>query len=68
MVPAALAILEEVSNGVTLHCSVESLDWIAYFLAGLDCPLIVHQPPELREALQRLATKIATMATSKDDG
>lgn len=67
LVPPALATLEEVPNGVVLHCYVENLDWIAYFLAGLDCPLIVRQPAELREALQRLATKIATVATSKDD-
>jgi len=62
IVPPALATLEQTPNGVALRCYVNRLDWIAHFLAGLNCPLVVRQPPELREALQRLAGKIAEMA------
>ncbi len=51
LVPSALATLEQTPGGVVLRCYVEHLDWIARFLAGLGCPLIVRQPPELREAL-----------------
>ena len=62
LVPSTLATLEQVTGGVVFRCYVERLDWIARFLAGLGCPLIVRQPPELREALQRLAQEIARMA------
>lgn len=62
LVPSTLATLEQASGGVVLRCYVEHLDWIARFLAGLGCPLIVRQPPELRETFQRLAQEIARMA------
>lgn len=63
MVPPALATLEQAADGVVLRCYVSHLEWIAHFLAGLDCPLVVRQPSELREALQRLAEKIIRIAT-----
>ena len=62
-VPPAVAVLEEVADGVTFSCYVANLDWIAYVLAGLRCPLIVRQPTELREALQRLAQHVTSLAT-----
>ncbi len=61
-VPPALATLEQAPDGVVLRCYVGNLDWIAHFLAGLGFPLVVRQPSELREALQRLAEEIAKMA------
>lgn len=61
-VPAAMALLEPVPEGVVLRCHAENLDWIAHFLVGLGFPLIVRQPPELRDALRRLAAEIATTA------
>ena len=62
VVPPALAILEEVENGVSFRCYVEDLDWIAYVLLGLDCSFIVQQPPELRDALRRLAQTATKLA------
>jgi predicted DNA-binding transcriptional regulator YafY len=62
LVPSTLATLEQAPEGIILRCYVEHLDWIARFLASLGCTLIVRQPPELREALQRLAQEIARMA------
>lgn len=62
MVPPALATLEEVPGGVLLRCYAGSLDWIAYILAGLHCPLTIRQPPELHDAMLRLAGKIAALA------
>ena len=35
---------------------------LAYKLAGLGLPLIVHQPPELRDELRRLARHTAWLA------
>jgi predicted DNA-binding transcriptional regulator YafY len=62
IVPPALATLEQTSSGVVLRCYVNRLEWIAHLLAGLDCPLVVRQPPELREALRQLARKITMIA------
>jgi predicted DNA-binding transcriptional regulator YafY len=62
VVPPALALLEEDERGVSFRCHVEDLDWIAYVLLGLDCSLIVRQPPELRDALWRLAQEATKMA------
>ena len=62
VVPPALATLEQAPNGVVLRCYVNNLDWIAHFLAGLQCSMVIHQPPELREAMLRLAQKITEIA------
>jgi predicted DNA-binding transcriptional regulator YafY len=66
IVPPALATLEQTPNGVALRCYVNRLDWIAHLLVGLNCPLVVRQPPELREAFQQLAQKITEMAQRID--
>jgi predicted DNA-binding transcriptional regulator YafY len=62
LIPPTLATLDESPGGVILRCYVQSLDWFAHFLAGLNCPLTVHQPAELRTALARLAEKTARLA------
>ncbi len=62
MVPPALATLEQAPEGVVLRCYVDHLDWIAHFLAGLNCPLNIRQPAELRQSLKSLAEKIHTLA------
>ncbi len=62
VVPPALAILEECNEGVTFRCYVHDLNWMAYVLLGLGCPLIVRQPPELRDALRRLAQEATKLA------
>jgi predicted DNA-binding transcriptional regulator YafY len=65
-VPAAMGQLEPVDGGVLLRCHVESLDWAARFLAGLGVPMVVRQPPQLRDSLRRLAEEIAEMAARED--
>lgn len=63
-VPPALATLEPLGEErVLLCCSDEDLDRTAHFVAGLGCPFTVRQPPELREALRRLAERIAAALT-----
>jgi predicted DNA-binding transcriptional regulator YafY len=57
-VPPSMAMLEHDPEGVILRCYVEDLDWVARFLVGLGWPLVVRRPPELREALRRLAVEI----------
>jgi predicted DNA-binding transcriptional regulator YafY len=61
-VPPAMAVLDQESEGVSFRCYVDHLDWVAYILAGLSCPLLIRQPVELRDAMRRLAQEIATNA------
>ncbi len=69
-VPAAMATLETVPGGVLLRCHVENLDWVARLLVGLGFRMLVRRPPELRDALGRLAEEIAEAArrSNGDDG
>jgi predicted DNA-binding transcriptional regulator YafY len=57
----ALATLEESADGVLMRCYVDRLEWIAYILAGLDCPLVIREPAELHDALAKLAVRIARL-------
>jgi predicted DNA-binding transcriptional regulator YafY len=57
-VPSAMATLEPTADGVWLRCYVQYLDWFAGFLAEIGCPIQIHRPPELLDALQRLANNI----------
>lgn len=62
LIPPAFATLEDVPAGVLLRCYVESLDWMARFLAGLECPKSILRPQELRDALRRLAVELQELA------
>lgn len=61
-VPPAVALLEQESEGVSFRCYVDNLDWMAYLLAGLRCPLIIREPAELRDAMRRLAQDLTANA------
>ena len=61
-VPRAMATLEPVADGVLMRCKVQRFSWFAPFLAGLRCELVVHDPPELRDALRQLAEDVLNMA------
>ena len=61
-VPSALAMLEPVEGGVLLRCYVNELDWMAAVLASLRCPLVIHEPAELRAALAQLARDMLQLA------
>jgi predicted DNA-binding transcriptional regulator YafY len=58
----AFATLEEAPGGVLMRCEAANLEYAAHALAGFDCPVVVRRPPELREALHRLAAKVAALA------
>ena len=62
-VPPTEGILEQLPDGVLLRLGADSLDWAAHYLAGLDCRFTVRRPPELREALRRLASQLAEDAS-----
>jgi predicted DNA-binding transcriptional regulator YafY len=61
-IPATLATLHPHADGVRLHGFADDLDRLAYTLAGLRCPLIIVQPPELRAHLLALADHIRDIA------
>lgn len=65
MIPPALAILEQETDGVKLLCYTNNLDWVAHMLVGLCCSLSIRQPPELRDALRRLAQRVSALAEYK---
>ena len=64
-VPATFATLEETENGVLLRAYDADLDHTARFLVGLGCPFQVLDPPELRDALARLAAVIQRAVTDQ---
>jgi predicted DNA-binding transcriptional regulator YafY len=66
--PPAIAAFEEVSDGVLLRCTTDSPQWLARILASLECDFVVHEPPELREALRELGNRLlATAALNQTD-
>ena len=62
MVSPTLALLEPEEHGVAFRAYVSNLDWIAYELAGLCCPFVIRNPPELRDSMRKLAERIVGMA------
>ena len=51
MIPRAVGKPRQVEGGVALRAYVQNLDRFAYFLAQVDCPVQVLQPPEARRCL-----------------
>ncbi|MDP9455324.1 MAG: transcriptional regulator [Actinobacteria bacterium] len=62
-----LASLEETEGGVLMRCTTGNLDGMARVVAGLFYPLVVRNPPELRDALKRHATEVAALAERTED-
>ncbi|MEZ4677779.1 MAG: WYL domain-containing protein [Caldilineaceae bacterium] len=58
MIPRVMGLPEQTADGVILRCHVQNLDWFAYFLAQLECPVHVLRPTEAREAIQQLANRM----------
>ena len=62
MIPRAMGLPEECGDSIQLCCHVQDLDWFAYFLARLEWPVQIVNPPEARAAVCRLAERIAKIA------
>lgn len=56
--------LTPTTTGVLLQEQYDDIESMARYLMALDLPFIVHQPPELREALQRLGERMIQIATA----
>jgi predicted DNA-binding transcriptional regulator YafY len=61
-IPPGSAIIKQEAGGVLVQLRVDRLDWMARTLMLMECPFIVRQPPELRDALRQLAAEAAAMA------
>jgi predicted DNA-binding transcriptional regulator YafY len=57
-------MVEGHNGGTTLRCAREKLEPFAAMLLTLGCSIVVHQPQELIQAFDRLATRAAQVVTS----
>jgi predicted DNA-binding transcriptional regulator YafY len=57
--PATLAELMPEDEQTLLRMRVNSLDWMAGVLAGLECSFEIRKPPELRASVGALAGRLA---------
>ncbi|MER7081726.1 helix-turn-helix transcriptional regulator, partial [Saccharopolyspora kobensis] len=65
-VPPQVAKVEDAEDGwCTLTAGGNDLHWLAMHIAALDLETEVLDPPELREAAQRLAQRLTAMAAPK---
>ncbi|HSE82086.1 MAG TPA: YafY family protein [Gaiellaceae bacterium] len=60
-IPATLGQLAAEGGATVLRMNVESLDWMANFLAGLGCGFTIRRPDELRASVRDLAARLATV-------
>jgi len=70
LVPTAYATREETPRGVLARVQMQDqrdVGRLAHFLAGLGCPLVIHQPSALRDALRRLARHTAWLADRTEE-
>lgn len=65
--PQTLATLELIEEGVLLRCWAGSLEWFALILLGLNYPMKIRQPAELRDVLRDLAKRSHAIADSSED-
>jgi predicted DNA-binding transcriptional regulator YafY len=62
-IPAAYGSFTETTDGVLFACETDDIDYMARYLMALNLPFTIHNPPELREALLRLAEQMTQIAT-----
>jgi predicted DNA-binding transcriptional regulator YafY len=71
-IPSSYGSLKATPTGILFEGRSDNLDHTARYLMALNLPFVIHNPPELREALLRLAeqmTQIAlTQLPAKDNG
>jgi predicted DNA-binding transcriptional regulator YafY len=60
-----MGTLEETRRGVLFRTQADALDYMARFLVQLDCPFRIEHPPELRDAVRKLAKQISRYARHK---
>ncbi len=63
--PASYGSLTATPTGVLFQGQYEDLRGMARYLVALDLPFVIHQPPELRQALRCLAEEMMQIATAQ---
>jgi hypothetical protein len=64
MIHPAVGVLERAKNDTLLRIGGDDLDWIARYLASLDCRFTILDPPELVDAVRALAARLAEDAAA----
>jgi predicted DNA-binding transcriptional regulator YafY len=62
LIPRAMGLPEQQGNEVILRCHIQDLNWFAYFLSRLDCPVQILNPPAARDEIRRLAERIGQLS------
>ena len=63
-IPVLYGTLTPTPTGVLLQERYDDVEGMARYLMALDLPFVIHQPPELREALLRLGERLVQIATT----
>ena len=63
-IPASYGSLTATPTGVLFQCQYDDLAGMARYLMSLNLPFVIRHPPELREALLRLAEQMVQIATT----
>jgi len=58
LIPRAMGLPEQRGDEVILRCHIQDLDWFAYYLTKVACPVAVISPPDALRAIRRLAERI----------
>src|SRR5260370_28157454 len=62
-IPALYGTLTPTPTGVLLQEQYDDVESMARYLMALDLPFVIHNPPELREALRRLGERLVQIAS-----
>lgn len=63
-IPAVYGTLTPTSNGVLLEEQYDDIEGMARYLMVLNLPFVIHNPPQLREALLRLGERMVQIASA----
>jgi predicted DNA-binding transcriptional regulator YafY len=61
IIPPIMGTLEASEKGIVFRRSASQLEWIAHVLLGLEFPVHVRQPVELRDMIRQIATRALQM-------
>ena len=63
-IPSVYGTLTPTANGALLQQQNDDIEGLARYLMAINLPFVIHNPPELREALLRLGERMVQIATS----
>lgn len=66
-IPASYGTLTPTANGVLFQEQYEDIEGMARYLMTLNLPFVIHQPPQLRDALRRLGERMIQIAEASPE-